>query len=875
MKLGHKVNLFALILLGALALTLVTVGYFTINRIIIQDHNTTFTRELDNIDLNIRQSHQELEDAGLLGLASYVEAEKTRLLGVLKGYKFGDTGRLHMLTPDGRHLLDEDPPGTLFEPEHLQRVLKAGAGQLSHEQNGQTHFAVFRTASQWNWLLVLTISEQELFTARDFYLQLGLGFSLVAFVLAALFSLGISRTVQRRIDPTLRCLHKVEKGDLNSRISNPPRDEIGTVQSGINSMIETVAVKTRELETANDSLHTEIAERKKIEHALKKSEHRLQLVVDTVPVVLALKDRQGCHLLVNTSFEQSTGIKREAALGKTDIEIFLPDVAKSIRDFDEELMASGKENIRQEEVPYPDGTVHTYFSRKVPIFDEQGEVTGLVLAALDISEQKAAENELLLAKEAAEAAKESAIAANRAKSIFLANMSHELRTPLNAILGFSGMLARDHDASTAQKEKLGIINRSGEHLLAMINDVLDLSKIEAGGVELELEDFNLAQMLADIGSMFEVRAESAGLRFELELDPALAHYLKTDVGKLRQILINLLGNAVKFTREGGFSLRARTLPMADDPAMCTLQLEVEDSGPGIEPEQLQRIFEPFVQAGHSSTTLRGTGLGLSISSSFAKIMGGEISVESSPGEGALFRVKLPVALAEADKAADVEMARPTVMGLEAGQPACRILVVEDNLENRLLLTSLLLQAGFDVREAENGEQAVSLFEQWQPHFIWMDVRMPVMDGLEATSRIRALPGGDTVKIVALTASAFKEQRQGILQAGCDEVIRKPFQAHEIFDTMGRHLDVRYIYEEEMLKSPALAEQTIDSAKTKELMAALPEQLKNELKQAATALDLEEAYAVIEAIAKVQPELADDLKVYVDEMDFASIKRILD
>jgi len=234
-----------------------------------------------------------------------------------------------------------------------------------------------------------------------------------------------------------------------------------------------------------------------------------------------------------------------------------------------------------------------------------------------------------------------------------------------------------------------------------------------------------------------------------------------------------------------------------------------------------------------------------------------------------------VALAKADKAPGIEIPRPTVKGLEAGQPAWRILVVEDNPENRLLLTSLLKQADFETREAEHGQQGIELFEQWQPHFIWMDVRMPVMDGLEATSKIRALPGGDAVKIVALTASAFKEEQQSILQAGCDEVIRKPFKAHEIFDTMGQHLGVRYIYDENIVKPAATAEQTIDSAKIKELMAALPEQLKSELKQAATALDLEEAYAVIEAIANVQPELAGALKAYVDEMDFASIKRILD
>jgi signal transduction histidine kinase/ligand-binding sensor domain-containing protein/DNA-binding NarL/FixJ family response regulator len=469
-------------------------------------------------------------------------------------------------------------------------------------------------------------------------------------------------------------------------------------------------------------------------------------------------------------------------------------------------------------------------------------------------------------------AKEGAEAANRAKSVFLANMSHELRTPLNAILGFSGMLARESDATADQQDKLTIINRSGEHLLSMINDVLDLSKIEAGRVELNEEVFDLHRMLEGLGKMFELRTKEKRLRFSLDRDAELARYFRGDIGKLRQILNNLLSNAVKNTEKGTISLRARSIPVPNDPAMVIVQLEVEDSGLGIPPELQEGIFESFYQGKQSPFSQKeGAGLGLSISKSFVEMMDGAINVNSTVGKGSLFRVEVPLALAKTAEVVIIHTAGPAVRGLKPDQPACRILVVEDNLENRLLLSNLLISVGFEIREAENGEEAIELFHQWQPHFIWMDIRMPVMDGYEATAKIRTLPGGGAVKIVAITASVFNEQRQDILAAGCDDVVNKPYKDYEIFQTMARLLDIEYLYEDTGEEATQKEEINLSS----EMLAELPPELLQELRETTLALNREAALEVIAHIADQAPEVAAGLKELVDNYQMVELHDLLE
>lgn len=482
--------------------------------------------------------------------------------------------------------------------------------------------------------------------------------------------------------------------------------------------------------------------------------------------------------------------------------------------------------------------------------------------ATEVAVRQRTEKALYTAKEAAEAA-------NQAKSVFLSNMSHELRTPLNTVLGFSQLMGADEGLNVQQKANLEIINRSGHHLLQLINDVLDMSKIEAGKSQLEVEDIDLGALIRDVVDMMRLRAEQKGLQLLLDQTSDFPRFVCADGPKLRQILINLMGNAIKYTNDGGVALRLG-VTLTDDSRM-RLACEVKDSGIGIAEEDLERIFKPFAQAGEQTDT-KGTGLGLAITRQYVELMGGELTVESEVGKGSVFRFEIPVERVAAEEIEEAEPSRGRAIGLEPGQASWRILIVEDQLENRLLLRKLLEGVGFEVHEAVNGQEAIQVFEAWQPHLIWMDWRMPVMDGLTATRRIRAVEGGKETIIVALTASVFKEQRDEALESGCDDFLHKPFREAEIFDMMAKHLKARYIYTEQ--QPTTTAEPTGMDLPSSEAMAALPSEWLAVLAKAAEEIDLKAMEQIISRINERDKALAESLAYLVKDFRFDTLQDLV-
>jgi PAS domain S-box-containing protein len=505
--------------------------------------------------------------------------------------------------------------------------------------------------------------------------------------------------------------------------------------------------------------------------------------VEQSPVVVMITDAAGIIEYVNPRFYQQTGYTPAEAVGRN------PRFLKSGR-HTPEFYAAMWATLRTGQTwrgelcnRRKDGALFWESTAIAPVQNAAGRITHFVASKEDITERRRIAEELRQAKEAADAA-------NLAKSQFLANMSHEIRTPMNAILGFSQLLLRSPELPALQRRQLTTINRSGEHLMEIINDILEIARIESGRVTLNLAPLDLHRLLDDLEPIFRPRAQAKDLRFHAERQGHVPPRVVGDEIKLRQVFINLLGNAVKFTPGGGsIVLRLRAEPDGAD--AWRLHAEVADSGAGIAPEDLGHLFEPFFQAATGRQTAGGTGLGLAISRKFVRLMDGEISVDSQPGVGSCFRFQVRVGRTDAASARTESAPAPRVLHLKAGQPACRVLAVDDQPENRELIVEMLAPIGFEIRTAADGAEAVTRCAEWLPQIVLMDLRMPVLDGYEATRRIRAAHGA-AVKLIVLSAFAFAEDDQRASAAGADAFLSKPFQETKLLDLIQQLVGVEYV-----------------------------------------------------------------------------------
>lgn len=830
--------------------------------------------------------------------------------------RFGKTGYPFIIDSHGTFIIHpklegknsinaKDADGRLFIKEICER--KHGKIIYPWQNPGEPFprqkLVFFDYIPEFDWIVASSSYLEEFYAPLATLRYTIIATFIAAVALVSLFTFQVSGTVTKPLQQLMEKFSAAAAGNLSVRLQGFGRDEVGQLGRFFNELM--------------GKLEAEIQERLQAEKALKKSEQTMVDIIDFLPDATVVIDQESKVIAWNHAMEQMTGVNAPSVLGKGNYAYALPfygerrpiliDLVtvpdKEIEDKYAHIERRGKILFGE---CYADAlpTGKRYlFATAVALHDPQGRVVGAIESIRDITERKQTEDELqkyqihleeivnsrtaalktrtneaLMARQAAETA-------NKAKSTFLANMSHELRTPLNAVLGFSELMMRDPQLSADQRENLKTINKSGDHLLAIINDVLEMSKIEAGHTELSLNSFNLHSLIDSVQDMFRLLAGRKGLDFIVQGKRDVPEFIRGDEAKLRQILINLLANAVKFTSEGQILLRLRkqseqTSP--DDQDHIQLCFEVEDTGPGIPQKDSPQLFEAFYQTEFGQYVQGGTGLGLTISRNFVQLMGGDISVISpvKDDRGTCFTFQVMVEKPAAEEVASLQpKSRQLVTGIMPGQPQYRILVVDDKESNRRLLDKILKPLNCMISEVTNGKDALEAWRTFQPHLIWMDLRMPIMDGYEATRLIRKMEseqldtqekpshGPKQVKrtvIIAISASALEIRDVGDLSEDFDDFLKKPFREAEFYTLLQKHLHLQYTYAEH---DTHLKDDAIDLAYH---LRGVPPDLLAKLQESLEMSDAEEIETLLGMIAESDSALADALLHKADNFEYDTI-----
>lgn len=715
--------------------------------------------------------------------------------------------------------IDSSDPLTQKTAKYLAEKYQRFAGiksaqQLQFDLKGDRHFLQvlpFQDRKGLDWLIIVVVPESD-FTEQ---VDANSRFTLLMCLIASLAAIFVSIFTARRLTQPILRLNQVAKdiarGKWDKTVDLKRADELGELAESFNSMASYLQVSFDALEKTSQELERRVEERT---YELKQAEEKYRSIFENAVEGIFQTTLDGRFVSANPALAKIYGYDSPdqliSQLSNINQHLYVDRDRRT--HFEQIIQTQGKVSDFESQVYRRDGGVIWISENAIALKDDQGEILYYEGIITDITRRKLAEAELAKAKEVAELA-------SFAKSQFLSNMSHELRTPLNAVIGFTQLMRRGSGLSDEHKEYAEIINRSSEHLLELINDILEMSKIEAGRTILNQNCFNLNNLLNTVEGMFTLRSDSRGILFSTEFDSELPQYIKTDESKLRQVLINLISNAIKFTQEGGVMLRVwrkeivakeniadnlgKTLqPTSEtqDPRPTTLLcFEVEDTGFGIAESEIDILFQAFGQTEAGRNSQQGTGLGLPISRKFIQLMGGDIKVQSKIGQGSVFRFDIEVGLADVSEVNVVQSSR-RVIGIQPNQQAFRILVVDDKWEGRRLIVKLLSSIGFEVQEAENGKLAIETWENWHPHLILMDMRMPVMDGYEATQLIKSHLSGQATAIIAFTASALEEERAIVMSVGCDDFIRKPFREEVLLDKLEQFLGVTYIYSDLDLSS---------------------------------------------------------------------------